>query len=68
MDDKTVSAVMSYLGRKGEGRAEAVTSEEPTKEAVYLLMAYSFLRAMPKDGLEETYQSLKDIFEFYTGR
>lgn len=43
-------------------------AEQPTKETVYLLMAYSFLRAMPKDGLEETCQSLKDIFEFYLER
>jgi hypothetical protein len=44
------------------------TAEQPTKETVYLLIAYSLLRAMPKDGLEETCQSLKDIFEFHSER
>jgi hypothetical protein len=41
-------------------------AEQPAKETVFLLIAYSLLRAMPKDGLEETCQSLKDIFEFHS--
>ena len=37
-------------------------------DTMYLLVAYSLLRAMPQEGLEETCQSLKDIFEFYSIR
>jgi len=37
-------------------------AEQPAKETMFLLIAYSLLRAMPKDGLEETCQSLMDIF------
>jgi len=44
------------------------TSEQLTLETMYLLVAYSLLRAMPNDGLEETCQSLRDIFEFHSER